>query len=231
MSNTLPSEGHGQNAKSLLPMRKLSLIDMAIGHCDLALKTLVAGRTTSMRRNPADEQSPPSLDAQQQKHSAGLMRVNHAGEVCAQALYQGQSLTAKLPSVRRDMTNAATEEEDHLAWCQQRLNELNSRASVFNPIWYGLSFGIGASAGLVSDKLSLGFVAATEQQVCKHLDKHLTALPEQDGKSRAIVSQMRQDEAEHAQTALAAGGVQFPKPVTFVMSQVAKVMTSLSYRL
>jgi ubiquinone biosynthesis monooxygenase Coq7 len=159
------------------------------------------------------------------------MRVNHSGEVCAQALYQGQALTARLPEVRREMEAAADEEMDHLAWCEARLRELDDHPSYLNPLWYGLSFGLGATAGAISDRLSLGFVAATEQQVCKHLDSHLARLPEQDTASRAVVAQMLEDEARHAHTALDAGGIPFPAPVRGLMSLVSRVMTETSYRL
>jgi 3-demethoxyubiquinol 3-hydroxylase len=167
----------------------------------------------------------------ERKHAAGLMRVNHAGEVCAQALYQGQALTAKLPEVRHEMEHAAEEEIDHLAWCQERIEGLGSHTSLLNPLWYGMSFGIGASAGLLSDRVSLGFVAATEHQVCKHLQSHLEELPAQDDKSRAIVTEMLEDEEKHAHTALEAGGYRFPAPIKGLMSLVSKAMTKTSYRL
>ncbi|BCD98482.1 2-polyprenyl-3-methyl-6-methoxy-1,4-benzoquinone monooxygenase [Marinagarivorans cellulosilyticus] len=219
-----------KNHQAQASLRNLSCLDNAVSQCDTVLKTLLGQKTNSQRPNPAQKIPEPTLNAAEKIHSAGLMRVNHTGEVCAQALYQGQALTAKLPSVKEDMKMAAIEEEDHLAWCQERLNELGATTSRFNALWYSLSFSLGAGAGLVSDKLSLGFVAATEQQVCKHLDNHLKALPRSDDKSRAIITQMRQDEAEHAEMALTAGGVKFPAPVKAAMSQVAKVMTSLSYR-
>jgi ubiquinone biosynthesis monooxygenase Coq7 len=158
------------------------------------------------------------------------MRVNHAGEVCAQALYQGQALTAKLPAVREEMEHAADEEIDHLAWCQERLQQLDSHPSLLNPLWYGLSFGIGAAAGKISDRISLGFVAATEDQVCKHLEDHLQRLPEQDERSRAVVEQMLVDEEKHAHSALNAGGMRFPAPVKGLMTLVSKAMTKTSYR-
>ena len=159
------------------------------------------------------------------------MRINHTGEVCAQALYQGQALTAKLPQVREAMEEAAREEVDHLVWCEQRINELGSHTSRLNPLFYGLSFGIGAMAGKVSDKVSLGFVAATEEQVCKHLTEHMSSLPVQDEKSKAVLLQMLEDEAKHATTALDAGGHKFPLPVKLAMTAVSKVMTKTSYRI
>jgi ubiquinone biosynthesis monooxygenase Coq7 len=159
------------------------------------------------------------------------MRINHTGEVCAQALYQGQALTAKLPDVRVAMEHAADEEIDHLAWCEQRIRQLGSHPSVLNPLFYGLSFGVGAVAGLISDKVSLGFVAATEDQVVKHLDDHLQQLPANDDKSRAILEQMRLDEERHATSALEAGGLRFPAPLKFGMTLLSKVMTKSAYRL
>ena len=219
-----------QNPKPRPHLRNLSMIDNAVGQCDTVLKTLFGQKISSLRPNPANTAAKTELTLAEQKHSAGLMRVNHTGEVCAQALYQGQALTAKLSSTRHEMEAAAIEEEDHLAWCQERLGELNANTSLFNPLWYGLSFGLGAGAGFASDKLSLGFVAATEQLVCKHLDEHLDELPASDAKSRAIVIQMRQDEATHAELALSAGGAAFAPPVKYAMRQVAKIMTHLSYR-
>lgn len=210
---------------------RLTVVDECISQFDSALRTLAAKQLQSSRPSPAQPLTENELTAEEKRHTAGLMRVNHAGEVCAQALYQGQALTAKLPEVRAEMEQAAEEEVDHLVWCQERLNELGSQPSLLNPLWYGLSFTIGASAGLISDRMSLGFVAATEQQVCKHLENHLSALPEQDIKSKAVVEQMLADEAKHAELALAAGGYPFPAPVKGLMTLVSKAMTSTSYRL
>ncbi|MFL0801788.1 MAG: 2-polyprenyl-3-methyl-6-methoxy-1,4-benzoquinone monooxygenase [Agarilytica sp.] len=210
----------------------LSLIDKAICSFDNALRSVSTHANTANRATPqpAARQNNELSDIES-KHAAGLMRVNHTGEVCAQALYQGQALTAKLPEVREEMEIAAEEEIDHLVWCEKRLEGLNSHTSVLNPVWYGLSFGIGATAGLISDKISLGFVAATEEQVCKHLSHHLETLPENDTESRAIVEQMLIDEEKHGHTALEAGGYDFPAPVKSAMSLVSKAMTSLSYRI
>ncbi|MFI2811796.1 2-polyprenyl-3-methyl-6-methoxy-1,4-benzoquinone monooxygenase [Microbulbifer sp. YPW16] len=210
--------------------RQLTGLDRLLLQADRALRTLSPGAPSHPRPSPARGCEEPELNERERRHVAGLMRVNHSGEVCAQALYQGQALTAKLPDVREEMEHAAEEEVDHLAWCEQRLRELDSRPSLLNPVWYGLSFGLGAAAGKVSDRVSLGFVAATEEQVCKHLDSHLEQLPAQDSKSRAIVEQMREDEAEHQHAALAAGGARFPAPVKGLMTLVSKVMTSASYR-
>jgi len=212
-------------------MRQLTAIDQFITRADRALRTLTAGEQYAQRTSPAHNIDEQELTAEEKRHAAGLMRVNHAGEVCAQALYQGQALTAKLPNVRAEMEHAAAEEIDHLVWCKERLDALGSHASYLNPVWYGLSFAIGAGAGLVSDKVSLGFVAATEDQVCQHLQKHLQELPAQDEKSRAVVSQMLQDEARHAAMALNAGGYKFPAPVKGLMTLVSKAMTKSSYRI
>lgn len=215
-----------------MPSIRLSLIDNVIINADRALRTLVAGSDmTCARVSPARSLDETELSEAERKKSAALMRVNHTGEVCAQALYQGQALTAKLPDVRAEMEHAAEEEIDHLVWCQERIDTLDSHTSYLNPVWYGLSFAIGAGAGLVSDKVSLGFVAATEHQVCKHLEEHLQKLPEQDVRSRAVIEQMLEDEARHADMALNAGGYNFPAPVKGLMTLVSKVMTTASYRI
>jgi len=211
--------------------RTLSTVDHLIHSLDRAIRTLTPGTISATRARPQTDLNSSPLSGRDQHHAAGLMRVNHAGEVCAQALYQGQSMTAKLPETRREMELAAEEELDHLAWCEQRLSELDSRPSVLNPLWYGLSFGIGAITGMVSDKISLGFVAATEQQVCEHLRSHLQSLPKSDKQSKAIVEQMLVDETRHAHAALDAGGIRFAKPVKAAMSLLAKVMTTTSYRI
>jgi ubiquinone biosynthesis monooxygenase Coq7 len=158
------------------------------------------------------------------------MRINHTGEVCAQALYQGQALTARLPDIRQAMEHAAQEEVDHLVWCEQRLQELDSRPSALNPAWYALSFGMGAAAGLAGDKWSLGFVAETEQQVSVHLQEHLEQLPRNDVRSRAILEQMLVDERIHGETAKEAGGAALPPPVKIAMTLMARLMKGLAYR-
>jgi ubiquinone biosynthesis monooxygenase Coq7 len=206
-----------------------SLLDFAVLAADRVLKTL-AGQHMSERASPAQDVAAGSLDEEGREHAAGLMRVNHAGEVCAQALYEGQALVARDTRVRSALLAAAREEEDHLAWCGERLQELDSRPSVLNPLWYGMSFALGAATGLLGDKVSLGFVAATEDQVCRHLDRHLRELPNDDARSRAIVEQMRDDEARHGTAALDAGGAEFPQPVKDVMTLVSTVMTATSYR-
>jgi len=210
--------------------RHFSPVDRLLLQADAALRTLLPFSGQPTRPSPAIVQPEAELDERQAQHVAGLMRINHTGEVCAQALYQGQALTAKLPQVRQAMEHAADEEIDHLAWCEQRIRQLGSQPSILNPLFYGLSFGVGAAAGLISDKVSLGFVAATEDQVVKHPDDHLQQIPLEDQKSRAILEQMRVDEEQHACNALDAGGLRFPAPVKFGMSLLAKVMTSTTYR-
>ena len=209
--------------------RRLTLLDKLIGEADTVLRTLGARGNTAGRPSPAEGHSDAELADAERRHVAGLMRVNHTGEVCAQALYQGQALTAKLPTVREDMQQAAAEEVDHLVWCEQRLKELDSRPSALNPAWYGLSFALGAAAGAIGDRVSLGFVAATEERVCSHLRDHLKQLPEQDRKSRLILQKMLEDEERHGENALEAGGADFPRPVKDAMSAVSKLMTRSSY--
>lgn len=211
--------------------RHYSPLDRLLLQADAAMRTLIPKSSHASRPSPALVEPHSTVDTQHTKHIAGLMRINHTGEVCAQALYQGQALTAKLPHIREQMEHAAEEEVDHLVWCEQRIHELGSHTSVLNPLFYGLSFAIGATAGAISDKVSLGFVAATEDQVCKHLDDHLQQIPADDPKSRAILQQMRIDEEEHANVALDAGGYRFPAPVKFGMSLMAKVMTASTYRI
>lgn len=209
-------------------MRHYSGVDKIIHSFDQALRSLVPGATTAQRSNPAQQMDAP-LAVSEARHVAGLMRVNHSGEVCAQALYHGQALTAKLPSVRLEMQHAAAEEQDHLAWCEERLKELDSHTSLLNPVWYSLSFGMGALAGLAGDRYSLGFVAETERQVSLHLQQHLDQLPSQDQRSYQILQQMNTDELQHRDTALAAGGVELPLPVRMSMTAISKLMTSTSY--
>jgi 3-demethoxyubiquinol 3-hydroxylase len=210
---------------------RLSAIDHFLVQADQALRTLAGNAPQPSRQSPAREIAEGELSEQEKRHAAGLMRVNHSGEVCAQALYQGQALTAKLPEVGQQMAEAAAEEIDHLAWCEERIEQLDGKPSLLNPLWYAASFGIGATAGLISDKLSLGFVAATEDQVCNHLQEHLDRLPASDSKSRAVVEQMLIDEKHHAETALDAGGYPFPSPVKKLMTVISSTMTASSYRL
>jgi 3-demethoxyubiquinol 3-hydroxylase len=205
-------------------------IDGFIIEFDRALRSIVGA--TPMRRPVPDSSamSETELSAEEKKHAAGLMRVNHVGEVCAQALYQSQKLHAKSDDLKNKLEHAAIEEEDHLAWCERRLEELDSRPSLLNPVWYAGSFVLGSIAGLAGDKISLGFVAETEKQVEHHLDDHLKELPSNDHRSRAIVAQMRADEIAHGQMAIQEGGVELPSAVQTVMKTMAKVMTVTAYR-
>lgn len=203
-------------------------LDLLLAEADRALRTLAAAGSAS-RPNPAADAPQDALSADQSREAAALMRVNHAGEVAAQALYQGQALTARNPTVRDTLRKAADEEGDHLAWCAQRLNELGSRPSLLNPLWYMGSFVIGAVAGALGDRLSLGFVAETERQVEGHLDEHLKRLPAGDARSRRILEQMKADEIHHGQTAQAAGGAPLPAPVPRLMRLTSQVMTRTAY--
>lgn len=210
-------------------MRHLNSLDQLILQADHAIRTVFGHPVTTERENPATDIEDTSLNDAERKQSSGLMRVNHAGEVSAQALYQGQALTARLEEVRESMQRAADEENDHLAWTEQRLTELSSQKSLLNPVWYGGSFAIGAFAGVLGDKWSLGFVAETEHQVIRHLDDHLDKLPEHDLRSRAILEQMKIDEAHHATLALEGGGAELPWPVKKLMAAMSKVMTTSAY--
>ena len=211
--------------------RRLSLLDKLITEADSVMRTITNRGNHAGRPSPSAGHSDAELSEQERKHVAGLMRVNHTGEVCAQALYQGQALTAKLPTVREEMQQAAQEEVDHLVWCEQRLRELGSHTSYLNPAWYGMSFAMGAIAGAIGDKVSLGFVAATEERVCNHLRDHLKQLPDEDRKSQLILQQMLEDEQRHGENALEAGGTEFPRPVKDAMTTVSQVMTRTSYRI
>lgn len=209
--------------------RRYSPADRFLMDLHRGVRTLAGGGHLKHRGNPGESREHGTLTARERRHAAGLMRVNHAGEVAAQALYQGQAATARLPEVREAMAQAAQEEEDHLAWCEERLTELGEKPSRLGPFWYAGSFAIGAAAGLVGDKWSLGFVAETEKQVCNHLDGHLDKLPERDLRSRAIVEKMKEDEAHHGETARNAGGAELPRPIRDVMKLASKVMTRMAY--
>ena len=210
--------------------RHFSLVDSLISNFDQALRTVAGQPAVTGRANPAIDQPENELSEEERRHIAGLMRINHSGEVAAQALYQGQALTARLPEVRAAMERAAEEENYHLDWCETRLEELGDRTSALKPFWYAGSFAIGALAGAIGDKWSLGFVAETERQVVKHLEDHLDQLPEKDERSRAILEQMREDEGHHATTAVEAGGVELPAPVRGLMTLTSKVMTKTAYK-
>lgn len=213
-------------------MRKMTLIDCLFIEADAALKTLLPPRARACDRiNPAATIPEAGLDSKQKKHIAGLMRVNHAGEVSAQALYRGQALTATLASVKNQMKAAAAEEVDHLAWCETRLSELGANPSLLNPFWYAGSIMIGAFAGLIGDQWSLGFVAETEKQVTQHLERHLAELPDSDQKTKAILSQMRTDEMAHAALAQNAGAATLPFLIQQLMCAISKLLTQSSYYL
>ncbi|MBU3578823.1 2-polyprenyl-3-methyl-6-methoxy-1,4-benzoquinone monooxygenase [Polynucleobacter sp. 73C-SIWE] len=206
-------------------------VDRFILEFDTALRSVVGG-ANAQRPTPGSEPGANlALDAGQRKHAAGLMRINHVGEVCAQALYQSQKLVARNSEIKEMLDHSAQEELDHLAWCETRLKELGSHTSYLNPFWYAGSFAIGLAAGLAGDKWSLGFVVETEKQVENHLESHLKKLPEEDHRSRAIVDQMRIDEIEHGQAALHAGGVTLPEPIQKIMQAMSKVMTSTAYKI
>jgi ubiquinone biosynthesis monooxygenase Coq7 len=196
---------------------------------DRALRTLTS-TVTSQRPSPAENRSESPLSPEERRHAAGLMRVNHTGEVCAQALYGAQALVARDPEIRRRFAAAAREEEDHLAWTQQRLVELGSRTSYANPFWYAGSFAIGLLASISGDRTNLGFVVETERQVEEHLTGHMAELPQSDARSRAIVAAMRDDEARHGASARDAGAAELPWPVRALMRVTAKVMTITAYR-
>lgn len=210
----------------------MNATDRLLSSLDAALRA-VAGNAHSARPNPAAAAgaADEALDAAQRRTSAALMRVNHVGEVCAQALYQAQALTARSEPLRRQMQLAARDETDHLAWTEQRLRELGDRTSLLNPLWYAGAFGIGLVAGRLGDAVSLGFVVETERQVEEHLAGHLERLPAADRRSRAIVEQMKSDERRHADEAQAAGAQPLPAPVRGLMRLAAKVMTTTAHRL
>ncbi len=205
------------------------LDDFVIGF-DRALRAL-SGLAVSARPTPGANLADVDLPPAERRHAAGLMRVNHTGEICAQALYAAQALTARDPAIRAQFARAAREEEEHLAWTRQRLAELSDRPSWLNPLWYGGAFAIGMAAGVASDRINLGFVVETERQVEDHLTGHIEQLPPADAKSRAIVEQMRDDEARHGAMAQAAGAVELPFPMRYAMRAAADVMRAVAYRI
>lgn len=218
-------------------MQSESPLDTLISAADRALRSVFAPATASrpmpepvgVAERAAAAPSPSPLTEIEKRESAALMRVNHAGEIAAQALYHGQALVARSAATRQLLLKAADEETDHLAWCETRLKELESRPSLLNPLWYAGSFAIGAAAALLGDRTSLGFVVETERQVEGHLDEHLARLPPDDARSRAILQTMRTDEIAHGLSAKAAGGVELPSPVRFLMRNTARLMTSAAY--
>jgi len=210
-------------------MKTYSTADKFIMGVDQALVTVFGKPHTTGRDYPATGNSDELISAQEKQQAARLMRVNHVGEVCAQALYQSQAITARNSSTREKMQQASAEENDHLDWCEKRLDELGGHTSLLNPLWYAGSFAIGTVAGLAGDRWNLGFVAETEKQVVRHLEDHLQRLSPEDRRSRAIVEQMKIDEGEHATAALAAGGSALPEPVRHTMQLMSKVMTGVAY--
>ena len=204
-------------------------LDKLINEFDRALRA-VSGVVRAGRPSPATGVAEAAMDADERAHAAALMRVNHAGEVCAQALYQGQALTARDPVTRRALEQAAAEEEDHLAWSAERIRDLGAGPSLLNPLWYAGSFAIGAAAGALGERWNLAFLAETERQVELHLSGHLRALPAADGRTRAVVEAMRVDEARHRATAIKLGAAELPLPVKHAMGLASRVMTSVAYR-
>jgi ubiquinone biosynthesis monooxygenase Coq7 len=211
-------------------VRTLSSLDRALAKFERALEA-VAGAPQASRPSPGENLAEAAMDDAQRRHVAGLMRVNHTGEVCAQALYFGQAALARNADNRTHLLHAAAEETDHLAWCAQRLRELDSHPSVFNPLWYLGSYAIGAAAALAGDPLSLGFVVETERQVEAHLAEHLAHLPAQDERSRAVLTHMQADEVRHAQAARQRGGIELPFPLPKLMHFSSLVMKTVAYRL
>ena len=212
-------------------IRQISVSDRVFAEAERALSTAFGAVPTAARPSPAALLADADLTPADQRHVAGLMRVNHTGEVCAQALYSGQAAIARNAGTRAQLLEAAAEETDHLAWCAERLGALQSRTSLLNPIWYAGSFALGAAAALASDRVSLGFVVETERQVEAHLAEHLEKLPVAAAASRAVVAQMKDDEARHGQHAKAAGGVDLPAPVRALMRWASLVMKAVAYRI
>lgn len=208
------------------------MLDRLIVEFDKGLKTLTAN-AHSVRPHPDHniKQATEDLTSEEKRHAASLMRINHCGEVCAQALYNGQALTAKNPETVKALEQASKEETEHLAWCEKRIQELGSHTSFLNPIWYAGSFTLGAIAGALGDKWNLGFLAETERQVGKHLNHHLETLPSNDAKSRAILEQMKIDEADHAKNAVHLGAAELPAPIKAAMQSMSKIMTKTTYHL
>ena len=212
------------------PLRETSNLDRLLAETDRALRTVFAPAETPDRPSPGAAHPRMEFDEAQRRHVAGLMRINHAGEVCAQALYYGQAAVARDPELRAHLTQAAREEGDHLAWCEARLHELGSRPSLLNPFWYAGAFSIGATAGLIGDRLSLGFVVETERQVESHLGDHLTRLPHGDERTRAVLEQMKSDEIEHGANAQARGAMELPWPLPQLMQVAADALRAVAYR-
>ena len=212
-----------------MTIRTLSPLDRLLIGCERALEA-IAGSPQAQRPSPAAGTAEAELDDAERSHAAGLMRINHTGEVCAQALYFGQAALARDADNRQHLLHAAVEETDHLAWCAQRLQQLDSRPSLLNPLWYAGSYAIGAAAAMAGDPVSLGFVVETERQVEAHLAEHLEKLPTQDGRSRAVLTQMQLDEIRHAEAARRRGGIDLPFPLPQLMHFSSLVMKAVAYR-
>lgn len=211
-------------------VRTLTSLDRLLAGCERALEA-IAGAPQAHRPSPAAGLAEAELDDAERRHAAGLMRINHTGEVCAQALYFGQAALARDADNRRHLLHAAAEETDHLAWCRQRLDELQSRPSLLNPLWYAGAFGLGVVASRAGVPYNLGFMAETERQVEEHLDGHLNTLPAQDHRSRQVVTQMRDDEIGHRTTAENHGAAPLPAPVRGAMRLMSRLMTTTAYRI
>jgi ubiquinone biosynthesis monooxygenase Coq7 len=226
-------EGSSQGFVGIMPPmknRQLTPVDRLLAGFDHALRTVNSAPTRAARPNPAADIEDAELTEVERAHAAGLMRVNHAGEIAAQGLYQGHAAVARDPDIENQMNEAAREELDHLAWCETRLGELNASPSALRPVWYAGSFLIGAASGILGDKWSLGFIEETERQVSDHLGDHLEGLPVNDRRSRAIVARMREEEEAHGANAADAGAAALPVPVRELMRRVANVMKGLAYR-
>ena len=208
-------------------------MDKVIAVMDMGLRTVFSPAMASRPCPQANDSgtTDAALSEKERRHAAALMRINHVGEVCAQALYSGQALVSRDPANVEALKEASREEIDHLAWCERRIAELGGRKSLLNPVWFGASFGLGVTAGLLGDKWNLGFLAETEHQVSSHLNSHLQQLPAQDHASRAIVAQMKEDEEQHARTAEQLGGAALPAPVKLAMRLASRVMTQTAYHL
>jgi len=213
-----------------MSVRTLSPFDRLLAGLERAMEA-VAGSPEAMRKSPGDEVPDAPLSDAERRHAAGLMRINHVGEVCAQALYVGQAALARIEETRQHLMHAAQEETDHLAWCAERLKQLDSRPSLLNPLWYAGSYAIGVAAAAVGDPISLGFVVETERQVEAHLADHIERLPPQDDRSRAILKQMQADEVRHAVAAQARGGIDLPWPIPRLMKAASAVMKTVAYRI
>lgn len=209
--------------------RSLTPLDRLLAGANNALRTVSAPAGRPARDNPAADVAEGNLDRRQRAHAAGLMRINHSGEVAAQGLYQGHAAVARDKSIEQQMQRAADEEFDHLAWCEERLTELGATPSKLSPFWYAGAFAIGAASGVLGDRWSLGFIAETERQVCEHLENHFQRLPQQDARSRAILERMHEEEAEHGENAIDAGAAELPPAVKQLMKLTAKVMTRTAY--